>query len=141
MAAHYSHQSVSARYQPRPYSASEMSGAGMAMMASMKQRIGRGLDVNEAPAPPLTDAYRKIKQRRTGSSIRDWRYTGVTLQQMQIMTAGVNTVTIGFAGQHANMVAAINNARCQQFALSRNDLAVGMAYLQRIPTYTLARAA
>lgn len=139
MAAHYSNQTLSARYQPMPRSGPEMARIGSVVISSIKARLLRGMDVNDAPVPV---AYWNSKRsKRPQPKTRDWLRTGRTHEAMAVLSASTNFVEIGFIGSRANMIAAINNARYKQFGISRTDLQAAIDEMNRLPTYAIAKAA
>lgn len=109
-----------ARFEYTGYSPEQMVTAATALRDSIERRILMGLDLGDAPAPPLKPSYLKYKQRR-GNPIRDWKLTGRTLRSMKVLSAQVNKAIIGFTDDVANRRAYFNNLRWRQFGVSPKD--------------------
>lgn len=107
-----------------------------AVLISVKQRIGKALDTDDRPAPPLKNArYAKSKERRNIPGVRNWRFSGLLMNSMQVMSAGPNKATIGFVERAynlastkkyatTNLVAYLNNQKWEQFGVSPRDAEV-----------------
>jgi len=132
---------VTQRPQPRSldFNSGQMTRIGDRVTASIRNRIERGYDVYDRPAPPLRQAtparranglaalagYVMTKVSKYGGRpIRNWHRTGETLGAMGVIEASTNRVVIGFRTMQANLRAAKNNARWPQFGISPSDQSV-----------------
>src|SRR5206468_5192437 len=84
------------------YSPEQMINFGNVLNSSIGDRMDRGLDINDSPAPPLRPGYAKYKQRQGGSGIRDWKLTGRTRRSMKVLSAGQNHAVLGFTDDVTN---------------------------------------
>lgn len=91
---------------------------GEALVTSIKERLARGQTIYDAAAPPLREKYAKYKQRKKGSSLRDWNFQGRTLRGMRVTNATAGRAIVSFSDPVAGMRAAINNRRVRQFGVS-----------------------
>lgn len=93
-----------ARFVVSPFTASQMVEIGQSAISSIFENWNRGLDVSDAPAPPLAMNYAKVKLRTAGSSVRDLNRTGRLRRSIKVLAANENKVTIGPAdGMHTRL--------------------------------------
>lgn len=112
-----------ARFKVNGYTPERMAIAGEFVAESIARRIEEGKDVYDNPAPPLSDGkkgrgYASYKARKKPPAIRNWKFTGRTLQALSVLRAGWNRVTIGFNTSRANRIAFFNNKKWRQFGVS-----------------------
>jgi len=93
------------------------------LASSVRTRILSGRDVNDNPAPDLSKAYARAKQRRGLPPIRNWTWSGNTLAALGPMVTQSGQLAVGFSNPRAARIAAILNARCKQFGVSPTDRA------------------
>lgn len=75
---------------------------------SIKTRIKSAVDINDAPAAPLTKAYARYKTRTGRRPVRDWNLTGATLQAIAPLAAADGQIRVGFNSDRAAKIAAMN---------------------------------
>lgn len=128
-----------ARFTYSPFTSEQMVTIGQALTDSIKDRIHRGEDANDAPAKPLKPGrngkrgYPDYKIARGLQAIRDWFWTGRTLRSLKVLSANENKVTIGFSDDHADMVAHVQNGRDRMFGVSpKNREAVEAAVSEQL---------
>lgn len=95
-----------------------MRNIGEALVASIKERLARGQTVQDSAAPPLREKYARYKQRKKGSSLRNWNFQGRTLRGMRVTSSTTRRAVVSFSDPIAGMRAAINNRRVRQFGVS-----------------------
>src|ERR1039458_454448 len=116
-----------ARYVVGPFSSDQMNTLAGILRDSMRNRIQRGLNVNDQPAKPLKPAYAKTKQIKGKNAVRDWTMSGNTLRAMAVLSANENRAVIGFNNPVASRVARFNNLRERAFGVSPLDRQVLVA--------------
>jgi hypothetical protein len=118
-----------ARYRTSTITPAQMIRIATPVVQSIRTRIFMALDVNDAPAPPLSDRskYKKLKIRRGGRGIRDWvrppsfKSGGITMKSLNVLQAGIGFAIIGFTNPLGAFRAMMNNLRHKQFGVSRRD--------------------
>jgi len=124
MAAKYQTKITKARFVVSPFSGRQMAEVGQSVIDSVFARWDIALDVNDRPAPPLTDrvkenrdlvykagkdlvgvmglprygaprGYRAFKQRKTGRTIRDLNLTGRLRRSIKVLSANENKAVLG----------------------------------------------
>lgn len=85
------------RFFVQPFAAQLMLDLGAMLAANIKARIQGAVTVYDIAAKPLKEAYAKYKQRRAGSNLRDWTYTGRTLRGLRVLSAQPGRAVIGFS--------------------------------------------
>lgn len=140
-----------ARFKVAGLSPQQMIAVGDDFIRGFRDRMARGLDVYDQPAPPLSMRYRETREKsgrlnfgpdrgyraqklnRGKAPIRDWNYSGITLRHLKVLTATNNKCTIGFIGaihpytartKHPmtiSQIVSINNRRHRQFGVSPRD--------------------
>ena len=83
-------------FRPISFSLDRMNAIGQAAVESSRARILLGLNVNDAPARPLSKGYAKQKVRAGQPPIRNWRLTGALLASMEVQGKTLNSVSFGF---------------------------------------------
>ncbi len=135
MAAKYKTKIRRARFVVSPFTGAQMAQVGQEAINSVFARWDRSLDVADQSAPPLSTVskgYRTAKLRRTGSSVRDLKFTGRLRRSIKVISATENRVTLGpVDGIHsrrkkgANLsfsdVLTINQRRWRMWGLSPSD--------------------
>lgn len=141
-----------ARFDVSGYEPILMAEISDKLVASIKERLADGLDANDGPAPALSfrqnsesnwPSYANQKIKAGKQPMRDWNFTGRTLRSLHTLSATDNRAIIGFddAGAGTSVqrssrgvtwkrkllapsaIAAINNRRSRQFAVSpRNQV-------------------
>lgn len=109
---------MAVRFVVTRFPADRMRAIGETLVTSIKERLGRAQTVNDSAAPPLRPGYAKYKQRKKGSSLRDWNFQGRTLRGMRVTSAVPNRAVVSFSDPVAGMRAAVNNRRVRQFGVS-----------------------
>jgi hypothetical protein len=104
-----------------------MANIGNTLLKSIKERIKRGIDANDAPAKPLKGAkrnyipYDRQKTQKGLQPIRDWTYSGHLLRAMKVVSANENRFVIGFIDDRSDKIAHLNNHGTRMFGISPND--------------------
>lgn len=111
----------------------DMALVGQVAVDSQRDRIGRGLNVNDIPALPLSKPYQKQKTRAGRPGLRDWTFSGDTLRSMQAQATDGQAVVV-FEGDQQKLarLARWNAAREQMAGLSPVDQAKVEAAQQQI---------
>ncbi len=110
-----------------PFTSEDMLAIGNVLRDSIAARIGKGLNVNDAPAKELKPGrngrrgYPDYKKARGLQPIRDWFWTGRTMRSLKVKSASENQAVIGFVDPNADRVAHLNNLREKQFGISPKD--------------------
>ncbi len=116
-----------ARFVLGPFTSEDMLAIGNVLRDSIAARIGKGLNVNDAPAKELKPGrngrrgYPDYKKARGLQPIRDWFWTGRTMRSLKVKSASENQAVIGFVDPNADRVAHLNNLREKQFGISPKD--------------------
>ena len=116
-----------ARFVLGPFTSEDMLTIGGVLRDSIAERIGKGLNVNDAPARALKPGrngrrgYPDYKSARGLQPIRDWFWTGRTMRSLKVKSASENRAAIGFVDPKADRVAHLNNMRERQFGISPRD--------------------
>jgi hypothetical protein len=114
-----------ARFQATTFPAATMQAIAEPVRLSVRNRISLGRDVWDNPAPQLRPKYQARKEKKPGrSSIRDWKYSYLTMDSMHVLQVGPGYAIIGFSHPLANLRATINNGRWRQFGMAPSDKAV-----------------
>lgn len=140
-----------ARFVLGPFTAEDMLFIGNAVRDSIAERIGKGLNVDDAPAKVLKPSrngrrgYPEYKLARGLAPIRDWFWTGRTMRSLKVKSATENRVLIGFVDPNADRIAHVNQLRERQFGISPKDRnvlnAAVLATLRRVRVVRVKRAA
>ena len=82
----------------RPLQMLRLGGIGL---ASVKERVARGLNIDDQAMPPLKRSYAVRKNREIGGGrqIRDLRLTGSMLNNLTVRSATENSVRIALTRQ------------------------------------------
>src|ERR1700734_3669247 len=120
-----------ARLVYSPFSSEQMAELGQIVAQSIRDRIHRGENVEDAAAKPLKPGrtvnghklrgYPDYKIARRLQGIRDGVWTGRTMRALKGLSANENVVKIGFADPVADYRAHINNRREKAFGMSPRD--------------------
>jgi len=116
-----------ARFVLGPFAAEDMLSIGNVLRDSIAARIGRGLNVNDAPAKALKPGrngwrgYPDYKRARGLQPIRDWSWTGRTMRSLKVKSANENQAVVGFVDPTGDRIAHVNNLREKQFGVSPKD--------------------
>lgn len=103
------------------FSAEQMRTLAEAQMASQKERIANGQNVNDAPARKLNKGYATEKLRRGLPPIRDMKLSGRTLAALDVTEAVPNNATVAFNDPTAARKAHACSAIDEQFGVSPKD--------------------
>jgi len=125
LATKYQTKITKARFVVSPFTGSQMVEFGDSILSMIMARWDRGMDVNDATAPPLVSfqksyfdnvfkatgsglvsilrfnrvsadrGYRGFKQRKTGRTIRDLNLTGRLRRSIKVLSASQNKMTLG----------------------------------------------
>jgi len=107
-----------ANFEYIPISGEQKTELARVLANSIRDRIRRGHDVNDQPAPPLSQKYARRKIRLGRQPIRDWTLTGTTMRALGPVTMSDGRFAVGFNDARAAKIAALNNSRSQQFGMS-----------------------
>ncbi len=88
----------------------------------MKQRASKGIGSDDTPMGPLTDRYRKFKQRKTGRSARDLKFTGKMLDSLSLRSVSATQARIDITSRDGRMKARANEQRTPWFGWSPQDM-------------------
>lgn len=126
MAVKYQPRVIKSRFvQTGGFSPAQMNDIASGLLSrGIKPRITNALTVDDAPAPPLKEAYRKWKEKKYPPAIRNWIKTGRTMRSLNVLTVSQNKAVIGFVDRITNFRAFINNRRVRQFGVSPKDQVV-----------------
>jgi hypothetical protein len=140
-----------ARFVLGPFTSEDMLSIANTLRDSIAGRIGKGLNVNDAPAKELKPGrpgrrgYPDYKKARGLQPIRDWFWTGRTMRSLKVRSANENQAVIGFVDPNADRIAHVNNLREKQFGVSPNDRsalnAAVLAVLRQARVIRVRRAA
>jgi hypothetical protein len=140
-----------ARFVLGPFSSEDMLSVANTLRDSIAGRIGKGLNVNDAPAKALKPGrngrrgYPDYKRARGLQPIRDWFWTGRTMRSLKVKSASENQAVIGFVDPNSDRIAHVNNIREKQFGISPKDRsalnAAVLAALRKVSVVRVARAA
>jgi len=121
MAAKFQTKRSRARYSWNGFDPADMERFGNLFLDHIKARIRGGLDVNDRPAPPLSERWRRLKGRRYGSTYRDLMATGRTIRGLRVLRVDQNKATLGPADPVAERRIAFNRPRSIQWGSSPRD--------------------
>lgn len=113
-------------------SAGQMLAVADPVAAAIRDRIRAGRNVADQAAAPLTARYARQKQRAGLPAVRDWRWTGRTLEALGVVESGDGRAVIGFRDPVAAARARWNNRREEQFGVSPADRGVLREALARV---------
>ncbi len=140
-----------ARFVLGPFASEDMLSIASTLRDSIAGRIGKSLNVNDAPAKALKPGrngrrgYPDYKRARGLQPIRDWFWTGRTMRSLKVKSANENQAVIGFVDPNADRIAHVNNIREKQFGVSPKDRvalnAAVIAVLRRVSVVRIVRAA
>ena len=140
-----------ARFVLGPFTSEDMLTIGNVVVESIKDRIHKGLNINDQPAKPLKPGrngkkgYPDYKAARGLQPFRDWFWTGRTLRSLKVKSASENRCVIGFVDPNADRIAHVNNIRERAFGVSPKDrqamVAVIKAVLRKARVIQVRRAA
>ncbi len=99
----------------------QMRDVAAAAHGAVRDRIRRGLDVNDTPARPLARRYEARKVRKGKRPVPDMEYTGQTMTAFGVQGAAPGRATLGFSEMTARMKAASADLRRGQLGFSRSD--------------------
>ena len=111
-----------ARFVLGPFIAEDMLFIGSAVRDSIAKRIGKGPNVNDAPAKALKAGrngrrgYPDYKLARGLAPIRDWFWTGRTMRSLKVKSASESRVAIDFVDPKADRIAHATNLRHRRHA-------------------------
>ncbi len=123
------------RFSLSPFSAETMKEIGDQVLASVKARIAKGVDVQGSPAKPLKPTvhidrngqparfipYAQQKAKRGLQPIRDWKYTGKLIASLQVISASNDRAVIGSNNPVKASILSKNNKISLLFGLSDTD--------------------
>jgi hypothetical protein len=124
-----------ARFTLSPFSSENMHELGNAVLKSVKDRIHKGLDINDAPAKPLKPTthidkngslaafipYPLQKERKGKQPIRDLTFTGGLMNSLQVVSASEDRAVIASNNPVKDKVLHANTRISKQFGLSPTD--------------------
>ena len=132
---------------------SAMKEVAEGLQLSIVKRITSGMNTSDAPARALSNrkskgrwSYAYAKAQRHPPAVRNLRYTGFTMSQAKVISAGPNTATIGFSDAirpggklNASQIIAINNFRESQYGASPQDRALLGRLVARYPKVVIEK--
>jgi len=140
-----------ARFVLGPFTSEDMLTIGNVVVESIKDRLHKGLNVNDQPAKPLKPGrngkkgYPDCKAARGLQPFRDWFWTGRTMRSLKVKQASENRCVIGFVDPNADRIAHVNNLRERAFGISFKDrlalTAVARGVLKAARVVRVAKAA
>ncbi len=116
-----------ARFVLGPFTSEDMLTIGNVVVDSIKDRLHKGLNINDQPAKPLKPGrdghkgYPDYKAARGLQPFRDWLWTGRTLRSLKVKQVSENRAVIGFIDPNADLIAHVNNIRERAFGISPKD--------------------
>ena len=117
-----------ARFVRSGLTTAQVQTIGETVLASVKGRIARGVNVNDGPAKPLKPAapgrnfgYPQLKARKGLQPFRDWVFRGLTMRSLKVLTVSENKITIGFATSEADRIAHALQAGERMFGIAPSD--------------------
>ncbi len=116
-----------ARWVLGPFTSEDMLTIGNVVVDSIKDRLHKGLNINDQPAKPLKPGrdghkgYPDYKAARGLQPFRDWLWTGRTLRSLKVKQVSENRAVIGFIDPNADLIAHVNNIRERAFGISPKD--------------------
>jgi hypothetical protein len=142
-----------ARFRLIGVSASAMKEVATGLQESIVKRILSGRNTSDAPARPLSNrkskgrwSYAYAKSQKHPPAVRNLRYTGFTMSQARVISAGPNTATIGFTDAirpggrlNASQIIAINNQRDAQYGVSPQDRALLALLVAKYPKVVIEK--
>ena len=111
---------------------------GNVVVESIKDRLHKGLNINDQPAKPLKPGrngkrgYPDYKAARGLQPFRDWFWTGRTLRSLKVKSASENRCVIGFVDPNADRIAHVNNLRERAFGVSPKDRQAMVAIIKAV---------
>ena len=140
-----------ARFVLGPFTSEDMLTIGNVVVESIKDRLHKGLNINDQPAKPLKPGrngkrgYPDYKAVRGLQPFRDWFWTGRTLRSLKVKSASENRCVIGFVDPNADRIAHVNNLREKAFGVSPKDRlalhSIVLAVLKQVRAVRIAKAA
>ncbi|HZT29242.1 MAG TPA: hypothetical protein VFA33_05130 [Bryobacteraceae bacterium] len=127
-----------ARFVLGPFTSEDMLAIGNVVVDSIKDRLHKGLNVNDQQAKPLKPGrnghrgYPDYKSARGLQPFRDWFWTGHTLRALKVKQASENRCVIGFIDPNADLIAHVNNLRERAFGISPKDRQVMVAAIKTV---------
>jgi hypothetical protein len=112
------------RFVYRPLSGEQMATIGNLVIADVKARIAKGLNIEDAAAKALKPGrngkrgYPDYKVARGLQGIRDLTWRGMTMRSIRVISSKANEVRIGFDNPQAAQIAAFNQRRDTVFWFS-----------------------
>lgn len=122
---------MASRFQPRitkaqfvvsPFTPQQMIEFANALLADVNARLGRGENVYDQPAKPLSERYAKWKARKYPPAVRNLKLTGRTRRGAKVVSASENRVVIGFTDPVAEQRVERNQRRERQWGVSPANL-------------------
>lgn len=104
----------------------QMSDIGQVAVNSELERLSRGVDSNDQPAPPLNPRYEKRKIKAGATPIRDNRLTGEMLASFGVRNADTNSASVGFSSEISEIKAERTQRLAPMIGLSPTDEAAAV---------------
>jgi hypothetical protein len=127
-----------ARFVLGPFTSEDMLEIGNVVVESIKDRLHKGLNINDQQAKPLKPGrngkrgYPDYKAARGLQPFRDWFWTGRTLRSLKVKQASENRCVIGFIDPNADRIAHVNNLRERAFGVSPKDRQAMVAAIKAV---------
>ena len=113
-----------ARVTMSQFSSADMFDIGEKFNLTMKRRITDALTIEDQPAPPLTEKYKKRKAAKTPFLIRNLWYSGDMLRTMRVLRVDQNSFVIHFTATPVmSRRMMFNQRRAPQWGVSPKDKA------------------
>ncbi|HVW85856.1 MAG TPA: hypothetical protein VHB50_14300 [Bryobacteraceae bacterium] len=109
----------------------DMRRVGEIALASMKERIGHAVNVQDQPAKPLVGGYQRQKARAGAKPQRDLRLTGHTMDALAVTEVNRTRAVIAFNDGTAELRAKRSEAVEGMLGLSRADKKKVLAEMQQ----------
>ncbi len=126
-----------ARFDLSPWSPTDFFKIATQVSTSITERIGKALDVNDAPAPPLkTERYKRAKERRGIDPVRNWKWSshgGALLKDIRVTSASSIRAVISANSPQNIIKLRANQKRHRQFGMSPNNRRVFLEAARAVP--------
>jgi len=104
-------------------------------IASIKERLARGIDAEDKPTKPLTGRYARLKQRKYGRPpVRDMRLTGRTLDSLRVRSSDSGEAVAEAQVFNADQARLMQFSPRDQIAL---DLKAGQIFDQKVSRFSI----
>lgn len=99
----------------------QMGQIGAAGLKAFKERVGRAIGVDDAPAKPLTKRYARFKSKHGKGNRRNLQFTGDMLNNLTIRSATERQVRVAFTKTKERQKALANQRRSEFMPWAQSD--------------------